>query len=194
MIRKLLSQFSALLKSKVNQPENSDSHEAHVKAHKEIEQQLKLEQAPQVQINLDTGKIILPENLTPEEKAEVEAAMQELKESLQKFAPEELYKSLEDFMNNSGTALEIPFTTANALPDAQDQVVDEMENHRYDTEHWNDEDFIEALFGFYNQGYEFDGIEVLANKIQAREELSPSEKEKLRNWYVLASQELVYDV
>lgn len=148
---------------------------------------------PAVELNLDTGKILLPDNLSAEDKAAVESALAELQKSLQNFTSDQ-FQSLEDFLSKSSDAFIVPFTKANDLPDAQLQVLEEIENCKDDTDHWSDSDFIEALFGFYNQGYDFPGIEVMANKVNEKLELTKNEQKQLRDWYMLASQELVYDV
>lgn len=156
----------------------------------------KLEKQEVIKLNLDTGKLILPDSMSAEEKAEIEASMKELQESLQSLN-KDAFQSLEQYLSEYGqpeASFTIPFTTANNLPDAQSQVLTEMLENKEDTDHWSDEDFIEALYGYYNGGYIFTGIEAISNKVNERRELSQDEKKKLRDWYMLATQELVYDV
>lgn len=148
-----------------------DSHEQHLKAHKEalgIKEEV-------VTLDFNTGKITLPENFT----------------SLESFLKE-------NDASGRGKDLRVkklsPFTTANELHDNQLQVREEMENHKFDTEHWSDEDFIENLLSYHNQQYKFDGLVQMYHKLNERGELSQDEKKKIREWYVLVSQELVYDV
>lgn len=211
-MKKLLSQLKSLFSRK--KPYSfADDTQKFLEKHKELMEDLakdedeekllmlsgvaetldKLEQQPAVELNLDTGKIILPDNLSDEDKAAVESALAELQKSLQNFTSDQ-FQSLEDFLSKSSESLVVPFTKANDLPDAQLQVLEEIENCKDDTDHWSDSDFIEALFGFYNQGYDFPGIEVMANKVNEKLELSKSEQKQLRDWYMLASQELVYEV
>lgn len=177
-----------------------DSHEQHIKAHKEAlgikevtsDVAKKLNEQETVTLDFNTGKITLPENFTPEERAEVEAAMKELSQLVNGD-----FKSLEAFLrenDKSGRGLIMPFTKANELHDNQLQVREEMENHKFDTEHWSDEDFIENLLSYHNQQYKFDGLVQMYHKLNERGELSQDEKKKIREWYVLVSQELVYDV
>lgn len=192
-MKKLLSQLKALFTFNgdvdLKPDENSETMLEEIqKAHKQ-----QLEQ-PSVEVNLDTGKITLPENMTEEEKKAVEEIMQELQKSFQGMVQ---FQSLEDFLREGGSTgrgFQIPFTTVNNLPDGQIQVLEEMNNCKDDTDHWTDSDFIEALFGYYNQGVEFPGIEAMNNKLNERQELLPEEKKQLRQWYMLVSQELVYDV
>lgn len=203
MIRKLLSQFVALFSSKpvlVTSPEIqslADKKWNNPDLTSGVAEKLdKFESKPVAQINLDTGKITLPDNMTESEKAEVEAAMKELQQSFQQLNKDQ-FQSLEDFLSQNtktGQSFTIPFTTANGLNDAQVQVFEEMENCKEDTEHWSDEDFLEALLGYYNGGYRFDGIEEMHNKLNSRQDLGEEDKRKLRHWYILATQELVYDV
>jgi hypothetical protein len=184
MIRKLLSRLFS-----------SKTTEKQVPTDNDVEFSSLSEAMKAVELNLDTGKLKLPDNLTDTEKAELDAAMKELQQSLQQLN-KDAFQSLEQFLADpkNGTSLSIPFTTANNLPDAQSQVVTEMLENKEDTDHWSDEDFIEALFGYYNGGYMFEGIEVLNNKLNEGLELSQDEKKRVRDWYMLATQELVYAV
>lgn len=151
---------------------------------------------PTVELNLDTGKLILPDNISPEDRAELEQAIAELKNALegdlQHLAPADLYKNFEDFLKEEKK--QSPFTAANNLPEAQIQVSQELEYAKDDTDHWSDQDFIDALYSYYVKGYKFTGLVEIANKFDERLELSQDEKRQIREWYILASQEIVYEV
>lgn len=179
MLRKL---FSRLFKSSVPSSE--------VPLVQEEPKQLG-EAAPVIQLNIDTGKLILPDNITPEVKAELEAAMKELKDSL---TGPGVYDSLESFLKDNSTALVIPFTVVNADPEGYAKIASEMYNVLEDNDHWSDLDYVEALMGFHNDGYDFDNLEHLYNKLAENVELDMEEKMELRKMYMLVSQETVYDV
>lgn len=149
---------------------------------------------PEIQLNLDTGKIILPDNMSPEDRAEVESALAELQQSLQSFTKDQ-FQSFEDYLTSpkTGTATVIPFISAKNLPDDLSQVKEEMEDHGEDTEHWSTDDFIETLLGFHNAGYEFSGFEEMFNRA-SQQELTDEDRKRLEQWYMLVSMELVYDV
>lgn len=155
------------------------------------EAQKQQEPLPAVEINFATGQIILPENMSPEDRAEIESAVKELKNAL---SVPGTYDSLEAFIKENSSSHVVPFTVANDLPDNQLQVLEEMENHRDDTEHWSELDYIEHLLGFHNQGYEFEGLEEMYTKVHEKLDLSDEELKKLKAWYILVSQELVYNV
>lgn len=157
-----------------------------------------------VTLNLDTGKITLPDHLSAEDKKELEEALQEFNASLQKFAPEELYKSMEDFLKSAGEMkvsakpevfpLWEGITPVNKDDNSLSKVKEEMEFCDENTEHWKDIDFAEALHEFEAQGYDFDGVEHIYSKINTQVELNEKEKRQLREWYKLATQEFVYGV
>lgn len=198
MIRKFLSQLFSRKSTEVDLDESSTKE---IKDYLDKvpdtslpEQNNKNQQL--VKLHLDTGKIIFPDGMTDAEKADIEASMKELQDSLQSLN-KDAFQSLEQYLSEytqPEASFTIPFTTANNLPDAQSQVLTEMLENKEDTDHWSDEDFIEALYGYYNGGYIFTGIEAISNKVNDRLELSQDEKRKLRDWYMLATQELVYDV
>ena len=200
MIRKLLAKLRSIFSSSLHtSPEiQKIAEEPPQFLYKEFSDtelsELNKVEVPAIKYDLDTGKVTLPDNTSPEERAELEAAMEEFKASLQQLNNDQ-FASFEDFLKpKAGTAVTIPFTTANSLPDNQLQVLEEMLNHKADTEHWNDEDFVEHLLGFHNQGYEFEGLIEIYNKMNERVELSEEDRKKLGQWYQLVSQELVYDV
>lgn len=193
MLRKLYKKFKDSFVS-------SDSEiygEKQVKEEKQLVEEFKAykQEKTQVELNLDTGKIVMPDNLTPEEKAELEAAVVELQKTLQNFTQDQ-FKSLEDYLTSpkTGTGSVVPFITVNKLPDALSQVSEEMENHKEDTEHYSNDDFIDTILSFHNQGYEFDGFEDMYNKVAQKIELTEEDRKKLEQWYMLVSMELVYDV
>lgn len=150
----------------------------------------KEEPVPSVKISL-IGPGGQKVNLSPEEQEEMNAAIKEL-ESI--FSGQDAFASLEAFMKGNSSERRVPFVTANGLPDGQNQVLEEMENHKDDTDHWSDSDFLEHLMSYYHQGYEFEGLEQLFNKYQEKKELTEEERRKVKSWYFLAAQEIVYDV
>lgn len=129
-------------------------------------------------------------DMTEENQKELNEAVAEL----QKLFSDGDYTSLEDFMNKHSSYKTVPFQTANGLPDGFHQVNEEMGNHKEDTQDWSDEDFLEHLMAYYNQGYEFEGLEEMFNRYQNTKELTKTDQEKVRRWYFLAAQEMVYDV
>jgi hypothetical protein len=154
-------------------------------------------EVPTATMDFNTGKITLPDNLSPEEKAELTAAMEEFRDSLQKFAPEELFKSFEDFLKHSSEGsfpLWEGLTAVNKEEAALCKVKDELEFCDETTEHWNDMDFAEALHSYEAQGYEFSGVQEIYRKLTEKLELSQIEQKQLRDWYKLATQENVYEV
>lgn len=166
--------------------------EEHVKAHQEALDECTAK--PSVQLNIDSGKLTFPEDMTDEQKAAIEA---DLMETIQSFAGSDAFKSLEDFLtqhSKQAGPLLIPFTTVNGLEDGYNKVIEEMNNCKEDNEHWNDEEYMEHLMSYYEQGYKFDGIESLYNKMIERNELLDEEKQQIRDWYVLVSQDQVYEI
>jgi len=154
-----------------------------------------------VSMNLETGKIVFPDSMSEEDKKEIEAALNELNQSLQKLAPEDMFASLEDFINKGG---EVPnsddlpiwdgLTAVNNDVDGLAKVEEEAQFCEEQTEHWNDIDFAEALNEFLAQGYEFEGVDYIFGKINEKLDLTKEEKDKLRDWYKLATQGFVYEV
>jgi hypothetical protein len=155
-----------------------------------------------VTMNLDTGKIIFPDSMSEEDKKEIEAALNELNENLQKLAPADLFASLEDFIEKGGKAPNDPFseefpiweglTSVNNENEGLSKIKEEMEFCEEQTQHWSDNDFVEALLDFENQGYEFIGFEEIFHKTLNQLELTSEEAQKLRQLYKLATQEFVY--
>lgn len=166
----------------------------------------KIDNKEVVTMNIDTGKIIFPDSMSEKDKKEVEEALRELNDSLQKLAPDDLFASLEDFINKGGTIEKDPWNELESFPiwdgltpvnddeNALAKVKEEMDFCEEQTEHWNDHDFAEALNQFESQGYEFTGVEDIYRKINQQLELSQDEQKKLREWYKLATQEMVYEV
>lgn len=157
------------------------------------------EEEKSIQVHLDTGKIIFPDNISPEDRKELEEALAELNESLQKFAPEEIYKSLEDFLaegGNSGKGFPLweGIITVNDEDNSLAKVVEQMEFCDDQTEHWSDMDFAERLFDLESQGYDFTGIEQIYKKLDEKIELTSIEKKRIRDCYKLVTQEFVYGV
>jgi hypothetical protein len=195
MFKKLFTKLKSLFNTQDSGPEMSEtileSHEQHVKAHQEAVKQAE----EMIQVHLDTGKIIFPDNMSAEDKAEVEAALQELNESLQKLAPGDLFKSFEDFLSSGQTTLPpiSSFTKANELEDGLAKITEEMQFCDENCEHWSDTDFVEALLDYENKGYEFKGFDEIYRKMYEKLELSKEESLALRQWYKLVSQDLVYD-
>lgn len=206
MIKKLLSKLSSVFKS-VPDSEIYRSKEAR----KELMEQAReygeskrndnvtsgvaekinqIETKPTVQLNVDTGKLTFPDGMSDAEKAKIES---ELMETIQAFAGPDAFKSLEDFLKQSSQSVLIPFTTVNSLPDGYVKIAEEMEHCKGDNEHWNDMDYLEALMGYYNDGYEFNGLEHIYNKVAQKAELLEEEKKMLRDWHLLVSQDQVYE-
>lgn len=196
-MKKLLSQIKKLFtsKRKFDSP-GVAGNEEFLQALQEKNQK-QLEQQPTqktVDIDFATGKILNPQDLSPEEAAEIEEAMKEIQKLLGDNAS---FQSFEDFLKEggaSGGGFTVPFTTANNLPEAQLQVFEEMENHKFDTQNWSEVDYLEHLYSYVNQNYEFDGLEQMYNKYTSGVGLTEEEKVKLEQWYTLVSQELVYEV
>lgn len=173
-------------------------HEKHVRVHTEalavIEEP---KESKAIEFNMSTGGIKFPDDLTSEEKAELESAMQELH---QHFGGEDLFQSFEAFLkeNSENGGLQSAniwdeLTKANNVENAQAKIAEEMEFCEDQTEHWSDGDFIEALLSYENQGYEFEGIEDIYKKVFEKLDLTEEDSKKIRNWYKLVSQELVYE-
>lgn len=156
----------------------------------------KINEKETISMNLDTGKIIFPEGISEEDKAELELALQELNNSLQNLAPEDMYKSLEDFISkvSNETQLWDGLTPMNSEEFAFFKMEDELEFCEDQTQHWSNDDFLSSLYHFEQQGYEFLGIEELYRKSEEKLEFNKEDEKKLREWYKLAAQGNVYEV
>lgn len=148
----------------------------------------KEETVPSVKIKVYSNDL---KNLDEDTQKELNAAVAELERM---FSGPDAYASLEAFMRENSSGRSVSFITANGLNDSLSQIAEEMENHKFDTDHWNDADFLENVMSYYHQGYEFEGFEALFNKYQETKTLSEDERNKVKNWYFLAAQEIVYDV
>lgn len=186
MLKKLLSKFRK--KAEAKSPAEQ-LNEEYKKENIDVPPHPVEKEVPTIQIDLSTGKIEFPEGISDADKAEIEEAMAEL----QKHLPKDQFQSLEDFLSNSGLAMISPFTSANGLPDGLEQIKEELEFARETIEHWSENDLMEGLHSFYAQGYSFEGIEAMSSKVNNKIPLTEAEVQQLRDWYILASQDTVYD-
>jgi hypothetical protein len=186
MIRKLLS----LLKSIVNPTAPVEEEE--------LPPVLPIKE-PSVEVNIDTGKIVFPDHLTNDEKQQLEDALAEFSKSLNSLPSTAVYKSLEDFLSEGGDSggmvkLWEGLNPVNSEEGALFRISEEMEFCEEQTEHWNDEEFAEALLDLESQGFDFSGVDKVYSKIANRQELNATEKKILRDCFVLATQGFIYEV
>lgn len=75
-----------------------------------------------------------------------------------------------------------------------DEIQYEMDTHKECMKHLTDIDLVDYLIAHQNQGFEFDGLMEMYRKINHNKDLTVDERKTAEHWYILASQELVYDV
>lgn len=165
-----------------------------------------------IDVNLSTGEIIFPDNISEEDRTFIENSIAEINEQFKDLTAEDLDKmaefaenfmkehkdrfvNLEDFLSQSGTFPPAnDFTVVNEQENSLYKITEELQFCEENTEHWNDRDFVDALLEYENRGYDFKGIDEIYKKVFEDVELLPLESEKLRSWYKLVSQEIVYEV
>jgi len=124
--------------------------------------------------------------LTEEEKDILEKALKGAFGEVKVLTMEDLLKGGNEF--GGGTV--IPFVTTTDYR----ELSYEMRTHTEACKEWTDRDFVDQLLSYYNEGYDFDGLEGMYNKLNSGGNFTAEEKARVRDWFILVSMEQVLHV